>query len=762
MRRFLLLLFVINTAFVLSQTETGTLKVIVTDENGEDILGANISVYQNNAFVKGNFSDPFGLATIAFLEPGVYTLKTSFVGYATVSQEFSIASNNVTTLNIKMQVQTEELNEIVLVEKKPLISEPYGGMTTKASKVPTRGTTGVTAVAGGVTSKDGKAPVIRGGRANQTITYIDGMPVRGSGAMAQSSYGEIQTQFSGTPAKFENATSPSGITGLEPIEKVESATLQVTVIDHNIEELKEEVAEEITEEVIEEIEEEYEEPEVEFEKILTAGELNDFNKFDQWTEISNDYFDIYEKEWNLKLTGRYAVIVRNKKNTPVLNAKVNLLDRKGNKIWSGMTNNAGRVELWSNFETEIENNKPSQIEIIYDGQSFKIKDIVEFREGINSIRIPVNCFVSKAVDIAFVVDNTASMTDEIDYLKQEINHIIKTAEGFDQNVKLRTSSIFYMDYGQRYTTDASPLTNNLDNTSRFIKSQTGGNGGDIEEAVDTALSQAITSLDWNMQARSRIVFLVLDASPHKDSETVNRFRETIKLAAKKGIRVVPVICSSYDKSNEYLMRNVALATNGTYVFLTDHSGIGNAHMAPTTDEYEVTYLNDLLIDIIKRFTTVTTCNGEEIALVNSASPKIIAHEKTDTIQIAVEKIVTPENELLNQVFPVEKDEVEMKVIKTSGSISKAEPIDEYDFDEIRETNKLSLYPNPCNTLINLKFSAAPQQVMLLDGAGQLLRMFDNPHQDFSIELNEFAAGYYFVGYVNDYGELKTERFIISR
>ncbi|MGB0432048.1 MAG: carboxypeptidase regulatory-like domain-containing protein [Bacteroidia bacterium] len=217
MRRFLLLFFIINSAFIISQTTSGTLKVIVTDENGEDFLGANIAVYQNNVFVKGTASDPFGLATIAFLEPGDYTLKASFVGYATVSQDFSIASNNITTLNIQMQVETEELQEIVIQCIKPLINEAYAGTITKTreslSKMPTRGTTGVVAVAGGVTSVNGKDPVIRGGRSSQTITYIDGMPVRGSSAMAQSSYGEIQTQFSGTPAKFENATSPSEITG---------------------------------------------------------------------------------------------------------------------------------------------------------------------------------------------------------------------------------------------------------------------------------------------------------------------------------------------------------------------------------------------------------------------------------------------------------------------------------------------------------------------------------------------------------------------
>ena len=83
--------------------------------------------------------------------------------------------------------------------------------------------------------------------------------------------------------------------------------------------------------------------------------------------------------------------------------------------------------------------------------------------------------------------------------------------------------------------------------------------------------------------------------------------QLILKAAAQGIRIIPIAASGIDKSTEYLMRAMALATNGTYLFLTDDSGVGNPHSKPTTDKYEVELLNSLLIKVISKFTQVNTC-----------------------------------------------------------------------------------------------------------------------------------------------------------
>lgn len=56
--------------------------------------------------------------------------------------------------------------------------------------------------------------------------------------------------------------------------------------------------------------------------------------------------------------------------------------------------------------------------------------------------------------------------------------------------------------------------------------------------------------------------------------------------------------SGIDKETAFLLRNLGIATGGTYTFLTDHSGIGNPHLEPTIGGYQVELLNHLLVRVI--------------------------------------------------------------------------------------------------------------------------------------------------------------------
>ena len=135
----------------------------------------------------------------------------------------------------------------------------------------------------------------------------------------------------------------------------------------------------------------------------------------------------------------------------------------------------------------------------------------------------------------------------------------------------------------------------------------GGWGQQNEKESLAALDKAINHLSWNEEARARIIFLILDAPPHNTEANQAKLNALMREAAKKGIRIVPVGASGINKSTEYLMRTMAIATNGTYTFLTDHSGIGNSHIEPSTDEYEVETFNDILVRIVKSYTFFYSC-----------------------------------------------------------------------------------------------------------------------------------------------------------
>jgi len=171
--------------------------------------------------------------------------------------------------------------------------------------------------------------------------------------------------------------------------------------------------------------------------------------------------------------------------------------------------------------------------------------------------------------------------------------------------------VVYRDHGDEYITRISRLTSDIKTTQAFIDKQHANGGGDFPEAVPEALMAALNSSGWNGAARARIAFLILDAPCHQDSATLALLHDQILNAAAQGIRIVPVVCSGLDKSGEFLLRTMALATNGTSFFLTDDSGIGHTHLKPTTDSLKVEHLNDMLVRTIVEFSYMPDCvNGK--------------------------------------------------------------------------------------------------------------------------------------------------------
>ena len=136
----------------------------------------------------------------------------------------------------------------------------------------------------------------------------------------------------------------------------------------------------------------------------------------------------------------------------------------------------------------------------------------------------------------------------------------------------------------------------------IIKKQNAGGGGDWPEAVHTALEKSLQDFDWNEKARARIAFMLLDAPPHQDHQGVmESVHKSIDRYAAMGIKLIPIASSGIDKETEFLLRMMASVTEGTYVFITDDSGVGGEHIQPTVGEYKVEILNDLMVRLIQKY-----------------------------------------------------------------------------------------------------------------------------------------------------------------
>lgn len=332
---------------------------------------------------------------------------------------------------------------------------------------------------------------------------------------------------------------------------------------------------------------------------VTAGEWNDLSNWEFWNNLfNNQEFSGMSAYWNFYTNNRISVVVNNQGN-PFVNAKVELL-RNETVIWSARTDNSGKAELWTGMfqqESSIDlNSLKLKINNVLQNQ-----ELVLFENGTNEFNINTVINNLKRVEIAFIVDATGSMGDELEFLKEDLKSVIDSVKLEDSNLEIYTGTVFYRDEGDEYVVRKSAFTNNLNSTINFINDQSASGGGDFPEAVHTALNEGINNLQWSETAKTRIAFLLLDAPPHYKTAIVNSIHSSIQLAAQKGIKIIPITASGIDKQTEFLMRFMSIMTNGTYIFITNDSGIGNDHLEASVGEYQVEKLNSLMIRLIKKY-----------------------------------------------------------------------------------------------------------------------------------------------------------------
>lgn len=332
---------------------------------------------------------------------------------------------------------------------------------------------------------------------------------------------------------------------------------------------------------------------------ITAGEWKDLENWSYWKALlAKQEFSKMTEYWEFPMKKRYSVELKDQNGNPHQDLAV-VLKANGETIWAAKTDNQGKAELWGGlFGSPSQRIENTSLQFVIDNGGLVHSDVLAFEQGVNRITYAINTSTSQRVEIAFVVDATGSMGDEIEYLKVELKDVLQKVKNNQPQFQLITGSVFYRDQGDEYVTRVSPFTSNVNNTMDFIKNQNADGGGDTPEAVHTALQRALSDLQWSSSAKARLLFLVLDAPPHYRPDVLPSLQKSIKAAAAKGIKIIPITASGIDKETEFLMRFFAIRTNGTYVFITNHSGIGNDHLEPTVGDYEVEFLNDLMVRLI--------------------------------------------------------------------------------------------------------------------------------------------------------------------
>ncbi len=327
--------------------------------------------------------------------------------------------------------------------------------------------------------------------------------------------------------------------------------------------------------------------------MLTGGEWNDNAHWADWEALYSSHEDWkqYKSDWKNPIDHRIAVKVTSN-GQPLEGAKVSCKSA----VSSAVTDNKGMAYL---FYTAIDG-ATEDIVVDFNGTSKTLDGVT----GNASLECDLGAVTAdpdvRGLDFMIVCDTTGSMGDELEYLKVELEDIVRKISQENPNTNIRTSVNFYRDEDDDYEVRCFPFTDDIEKSAGAIKEQSADGGGDFPEAVHTALENAINDHDWSENS-TKIMFLVLDAPPHDDAQIIGSVNKQIAKAAEMGIRIVPIASSGIDKPTEYLLRTMAFSTGGTYTFLTSDSGIGNDHIEPTVGAFNVEKLSDMMVRIVNGY-----------------------------------------------------------------------------------------------------------------------------------------------------------------
>ncbi len=214
LRKLLISAAVLLAANLMAFSQSGTLKGKITDKGtNEPVPFANIIIEQGGKQSGGTTTDFDGNYTIKPIPPGKYDVKASYVGYKPIMiQNLVIVANQITFQDIQMESTTINIETFEVVDYKvPLINKDQttsgGTMTSEEiSKMPGRSAQSVAIQVGGVYSSDGTMGSIRGARDDGTVTYVDGVKVRGSSQVPKAAIEQVTVLMGGTPAQYGDAT----------------------------------------------------------------------------------------------------------------------------------------------------------------------------------------------------------------------------------------------------------------------------------------------------------------------------------------------------------------------------------------------------------------------------------------------------------------------------------------------------------------------------------------------------------------------------
>lgn len=324
---------------------------------------------------------------------------------------------------------------------------------------------------------------------------------------------------------------------------------------------------------------------------LHAGSTDDnadFPKFvaflDEWTARPH----LAGQFQRVDVRGRAFVRVVDAKGRPVPGARVTVLDESADRLVAdGTTYGDGRAPVYphaftSGAAASVAAASGSATTVAAMPVRTANEFVVEVRRGAATARTRWSPATSDEVvvtlaldapppdpvpvDVAFLIDTTGSMGDEIASIQACLLRVTAQIRGLARESDLRYATVLYRDVGDEYLTATHPFTADVGALERALREVQAGGGGDGPESLNQGLAVTVGGLTWRENA-AKVAFLIADAPPHMDYAGDTPYGESCRAAVAKGLRIHTVAASGIDEAGTLVFRQIAQYTRGKFVFL---------------------------------------------------------------------------------------------------------------------------------------------------------------------------------------------------
>jgi len=234
------------------------------------------------------------------------------------------------------------------------------------------------------------------------------------------------------------------------------------------------------------------------------------------------------------------------------------------------------------------------------------------------------------LDVAFLLDTTGSMGDEIERLRATLEAIHFQIAHLDSKPDVRFGMVLYRDRGDDYRTRVVPFTADVERFQKALDRVEAGGGGDGPEDLQEGLRRTLQDLEWRSDG-VRLAFLLADAQPHLDYGQDFTYIKGMQQAAREGIKVISIGASGLPPAGEIVFRQIAQYTQGLFVFLTygesgeSDGGTSASVSHHTGSNWQSRDLDAIVVQMVRRELSHRTerpyTDGEEYYEVDPKAPE---------------------------------------------------------------------------------------------------------------------------------------------